>query len=146
MSSIYKQIEYETEWLSFLNLNIIFFNPINVIDNEISSKYSKEFQSFILKKVKHYIKQNFSSWKCIQVSTTYSTCICNTDRDLFKKDVMCLVNQFFTWKKKEDDEISVESKNLMKEIEKEIFQENLKKKEEDENLKSLQKRINALCK
>ena len=34
----------------------------------------------------------------------------------------------------------------MKEIEKEIFQENLKKKEEDENLKSLQKRINALCK
>ena len=59
---------------------------------------------------------------------------------------MCLVNQFFTWKKKEDDEISVESKNLMKEIEKEIFQENLKKKEEDENLKSLQKRINALCK
>ena len=41
---------------------------------------------------------------------------------------MCLVNQFFTWKKKEDDEIREESKNIMKEIEQEIFQEKLKKK------------------
>ena len=126
MAFIYKQFEYETEWLNFLN--IILFGNINGTDNEISSNYSKEFQSFIIKKAKHYIKQNFSSWKRIQVSATYSTCISNIDRGLFKKDVMCLVNQFFTWKKKEDDEIREESKNIMKEIEQEIFQEKLKKK------------------
>lgn len=126
MAFIYKQFEYETEWLNFLN--IILFGNINGTDNEISSNYSKEFQSFIIKKAKHYIKQNFSSWKRIQVSATYSTCISNIDHGLFKKDVMCLVNQFFTWKKKEDDEIREESKNIMKEIEQEIFQEKLKKK------------------
>ena len=58
MAFIYKQFEYETEWLNFLN--IILFGNINGTDNEISSNYSKEFQSFIIKKAKHYIKQNFS--------------------------------------------------------------------------------------
>ena len=135
MSSIIKQIEqseYEYEWFEFLN-----FNYINGTDNEISSNYSKEFQSFIIKKAKHYIKQNFSSWKRFQVSTTYSSCISNINRGLFKKDVIFLVNQFFTWKKKKDEEIRKEANEL-------IVNTATKIHLEKEELKSIQDRLNVL--
>ena len=71
MNSIIKQIEqseYEIEWFNFLNVC-----NIDVIDNEIHEldEYSKEFQSFIIKKAKKYIKANFSLSERCQVSATY---------------------------------------------------------------------------
>lgn len=137
MSSIIKQIkqrEYETDWFNFLNSE-----NINMSTNEIQESvgYSKEFQYFIIKKAKHYIKQNFSSLERIQVSRTYSTCFGNTERDKLNIEVQTLVNQFWKWKKKDDDEIRKEINEL-------IVNTKIKILQEQEELKSIKDRIKAL--
>ena len=138
MSSIIEQIEqieYETEWFNFLHDRT--YSNINVTNNHISFDYTPEFRSFIIKKAKHYIKNKFSSWQQFRVSSFYSKCISSTDRDILKKDVICLVNQFFTWKKEKDDEINEEADELIVNTEKNI-------EKEKECFRIIQARINAL--
>ena len=137
MNSIIKQIEqseYEIEWFNFLNVC-----NIDVIDNEIQEldEYSKEFQSFIIKKAKKYIKANFSLSERCQVSATYSTYISCRQRDKLNIKVQTLVNQFFSWKKEKDDGIRKETNELIEETAKEFFQE-------QEQIESYQKRLKAL--
>lgn len=134
MSSIIeqnKQSEYEIEWFNFLHDRTI--SNINVTNNQISFDYTKEFRSFIIKKAKHYIKDEFSSWRQFQVSRFYSKCVSHTDRDLLIKDVICLAHQFFTWKKEKDDETNKLIVNTATKI--------LQEKEE---LESIQARLKAL--
>ena len=136
MNSIIKQIEqseYEIEWFNFLNVC-----NIDVIDNEIQEldEYSKEFQSFIIKKAKKYIKAKFSSWERLRVSATYSNFF-NIEREKLNKEVQTLVGQFFTWKKKKDDEMREEVNKLILNTETKILQEQKERK-------SIQARLQAL--
>ena len=98
MSSIIEQ--RENEWLNFLSY--LEFNNINVTDNQISSYYMPEFNFFITKKARKYIKVNSSRLLQVQVSKTYANWFGNTERDKLDIKVQTLVNQFFTWKKEKD--------------------------------------------
>ena len=131
MSSIFEQSTYDIEWFDFLHDRT--YSNIDVTNNQISFDYTQKFRSFIKKKAKHYIKNKFSSWRQFQVSRFYSTCFSSTDRDLLEKNVICLVNQFFTWKKEKDDEVNELIVNTAKDMEK-----------EKEDLRNIKARLDAL--
>lgn len=130
-------LDYELQWLDFLNYLIRKKKVICVKDTDMYiSNYTLEFQCYIKIKAKEYIKANFSSWERLQVSATYSK-FSNTRREKMNDEVQTLVGQFFTWKKKDDDEIRKQTNEL-------IVNTEIKILKEQEELESIQARIKAL--